>query len=607
MSADGAWDAAIVVLSWVIPFLVALTVVWRFLFSQHELRRRDVQVLFALTFALSFDMLLLLIYEIAGVLEVKTRWLTWRITLVADVTLLVLVLPSAFFYVLCTDSGLLSFRAARLVTVMCLIGFLWAFWQAGRLFPIMRGGVAHDLLSLEGLVGRLGVIGVSTSAILSGYGAISTPYNYLSVFLQDVSDGDIRMARANVRACMSQVLTHQTQLALESARLQQLRNEAVAAVNAERAAAAAAAQAAEAAASGGRLAFDGGRSGDFTSSELGSGAGSALHTSPAPFTPAGPAGYVRGGTGAGAGAAGGSMGMGSGRISPPDSGEMPPGLSAGDLSLSDSAAAARAAAASASAGSVALAGDCDGDFASSWGGSSGAGPGVKTGAGTSGGGALHFRSPSPGRSSRQGVTGMPGSASTGASIGALAGAAAAGPGLSVPGSVHRTPVQLPPVHPGSASRGQFAPGSSGSGSGSESGAASALSSASHAALAGTSFAGSNAGSAAGLRITSPAGVAGAASPTVVVVRAGTPLPALPPSSSSASSSATSTLTGAGGGAFPVSDGPGGHGPGRPGRADMLAGAIGDLVQGGRGLFRRVFGNGGDGPSNDAIRRCEAGE
>jgi hypothetical protein len=170
---EGARDAAVVVLSWLLPFVVAATLLWRFLFSQYELRRRSVQFLFSVTFALSFDMLLLLIYEIAGVLEPRTRLLTWRITLVADVALLVVALPASFFYLLAIDSGLLSFRAARLLTVVFEVGFLWFFWQAGKLFPIMRGGVTHDFLSIEGFIGRLGVIGVTTAAILSGYGAIS--------------------------------------------------------------------------------------------------------------------------------------------------------------------------------------------------------------------------------------------------------------------------------------------------------------------------------------------------------------------------------------------------------------------------------------------------
>ena len=69
-------------------------------------------------------------------------------------------------FVLATDSGLNS-RLANLLGVVAEAAFLYVFWRLGDFFPILHGG-QHDLFSVEGAIGRLGIAGVTTAAILSG-------------------------------------------------------------------------------------------------------------------------------------------------------------------------------------------------------------------------------------------------------------------------------------------------------------------------------------------------------------------------------------------------------------------------------------------------------
>lgn len=48
------------------------------------------------------------------------------------------------------------------------------------------------LFSAEHAIGRIGVVGVTTIASLSGVGAVYTPYNYLAYFVRPVTEDSVR-------------------------------------------------------------------------------------------------------------------------------------------------------------------------------------------------------------------------------------------------------------------------------------------------------------------------------------------------------------------------------------------------------------------------------
>lgn len=47
--------------------------------------------------------------------------------------------------------------------------------------------------------GRLGVLGVTLAGVLSGYGAVSTPHGYLTLFVHHVSEDDVGAKRRALR------------------------------------------------------------------------------------------------------------------------------------------------------------------------------------------------------------------------------------------------------------------------------------------------------------------------------------------------------------------------------------------------------------------------
>lgn len=60
--------------------------------------------------------------------------------------------------------------------------FLWRFWKIGDPFPPTHE--MHGVFSVGQLIGRIGVIGITCSAMLSGFGAVNTPYNFLGYFVR---------------------------------------------------------------------------------------------------------------------------------------------------------------------------------------------------------------------------------------------------------------------------------------------------------------------------------------------------------------------------------------------------------------------------------------
>ena len=62
------------------------------------------------------------------------------------------------------------------------IFYVYLFWKIGDPFPILSA--KHGIISIEQCISRVGVIGVTVMAFLSGFGAVNCPYTYLSFFVK---------------------------------------------------------------------------------------------------------------------------------------------------------------------------------------------------------------------------------------------------------------------------------------------------------------------------------------------------------------------------------------------------------------------------------------
>eukprot|EP01138_Halocafeteria_seosinensis_P007201 gb/GECG01007364.1/.p1 GENE.gb/GECG01007364.1/~~gb/GECG01007364.1/.p1 ORF type:complete len:346 (+),score=27.92 gb/GECG01007364.1/:1-1038(+) len=196
--------------SYLLPTALSFIIFEVWIFQYYRVDRRSVQLLFSVTFGLSLNMLLLVIFEILTLLTPTLRYIMWEVDLVGLTFLLLLPLPALCIYTVLEEHGF-SIHVARFFMLVCELLYLLLYWRIGHYFPITRHQ-SHDLLTIEGNIGRIGIIGVTTAAILSGYGAVSTPYNYISSFLQYVTEESVDNQAEQIKSLEDIILYKQREL-----------------------------------------------------------------------------------------------------------------------------------------------------------------------------------------------------------------------------------------------------------------------------------------------------------------------------------------------------------------------------------------------------------
>lgn len=90
--------------------------------------------------------------------------------------------------------------------------YLYLFWKIGDPFPILSP--KKGILSIETGVSRVGVIGVTVMALLSGFGAVNYPYSSMAYFMRPVSYADVQGIERRLMQTMDMIVAKKKRIAL---------------------------------------------------------------------------------------------------------------------------------------------------------------------------------------------------------------------------------------------------------------------------------------------------------------------------------------------------------------------------------------------------------
>ncbi|CAE7338233.1 GPR89, partial [Symbiodinium pilosum] len=194
---DSWWrcEACFLVASHVLFFASANWFFAKLLYRDYEVKQRYIQILFAATFAASSSMFELMLATVAGLLDPDVRAVAWKVDHWTLIWLAYVALPACFVWTsvrsICYGSHRLAFASA----VLSLPPFWYAIYISGRLIHIDAVNFSADLL-----MARIGVLGVTVVATLSGFGAVNFPFQSMHSFLrpvtqQQVADVEQRLLR----------------------------------------------------------------------------------------------------------------------------------------------------------------------------------------------------------------------------------------------------------------------------------------------------------------------------------------------------------------------------------------------------------------------------
>ncbi|KAI1186847.1 Abscisic acid G-protein coupled receptor-domain-containing protein [Nemania serpens] len=199
-----------------------------------SLRRRVAAGAFATTIGLAAVLAELILCEISELVNPRARATALRVTVPTLLFLLIVLIPFLELQSLIAGSGWSFQRTSRgrlprlpWVLQFGLFGaWLFVFWSLGNLVPVKdeimhisaqvvkaRSGTSSNSLA-RACLERIGVIGISLMALLSGFASVSSPWHTFGnkALRRPVTDSDIARKQAGLDATNEMLLTKRHRL-----------------------------------------------------------------------------------------------------------------------------------------------------------------------------------------------------------------------------------------------------------------------------------------------------------------------------------------------------------------------------------------------------------
>lgn len=105
------------------------------------------------------------------------------------------------------------YRWSTPLTIILYICYLYCFWRIGDPFPLVS--VNQRIFTIEQGVSRIGVVGVTVMAILSGFGAVNFPFTTMTYFIHPVTQNDVLTTERKLMQTMDMILAKKKRIAIE--------------------------------------------------------------------------------------------------------------------------------------------------------------------------------------------------------------------------------------------------------------------------------------------------------------------------------------------------------------------------------------------------------
>ncbi|OLN85677.1 Golgi pH regulator [Colletotrichum chlorophyti] len=191
--------------------------------GQKSPRRRMAALVFSTTIALATVLAELILSEISDLVNRRAREVGLRFTVPTLLVLLVGVIPfleiqsvvSGFGWKFQRNSKGKIPKFAWGVQLLAFAGWLFGFWSLGSAIGLDKAATAGGGI-LRACLERIGVIGISLMAMLSGFAAVSSPWHTLGAASErrkrPVTETDISRKQAGLEATNEMLLTKRHRL-----------------------------------------------------------------------------------------------------------------------------------------------------------------------------------------------------------------------------------------------------------------------------------------------------------------------------------------------------------------------------------------------------------
>ena len=180
----------------VVPFLSGMFFFSKWLFRDVEVRWGIgfvSQVIFSATLAVCFQTHIVVLGEVSGILTRQTRADLWNFDFTLLIVLLKVVIPFLAFYAFISrrqTGGHIVLKLFMTIVIECVWLFITSWGQNG------------PSLDLQKETERLGIVGLASVAILSGWGAVHGPYSYGPWFIKSYDDEEIAQLQNKIWSVM---------------------------------------------------------------------------------------------------------------------------------------------------------------------------------------------------------------------------------------------------------------------------------------------------------------------------------------------------------------------------------------------------------------------